>query len=66
VVDGFLDNSADLHLTKIEGIVVYRPEDVLRLEQDADSYEILLAVKDREPVEKQLRELGLSYSLWKG
>jgi glycerol-3-phosphate cytidylyltransferase len=66
VVDGFLDNSADLHLTKIEGIVVYRPEDVLRLEQDADSCEILLAVKDREPVEKQLRELGLSYSLWKG
>lgn len=66
-VEGFLDNSEEKHLSRIQGIPVYYPKDLKRLEKD-DDFKIIISMKNTVSVEKQLQELGLEgriYSVMK-
>lgn len=58
-VAGFLDNADEKYLTRVEGITVFKPEDVLRLESEKE-YAIVVAMKDSNAVCKQLEELGIA------
>ena len=60
IVEGFLDNSEEKHLTRICGIPVYHLRDLERLEKDGD-YGIMITMKDKAKIEKQLEEAGLKY-----
>lgn len=63
-IEGFLDNSDEKHLTRIEGIPVYKPEDILKLEQNR-SYKVIVAIKDYDSAIKQLNQLGIhNYEVW--
>ncbi len=57
-VVGFLDNQSEKHLTRIQGIPVYRPEDLRTLEGE-ENYSILITMKDENEARKQLEQLGL-------
>lgn len=57
VIEGFLDNSPEKHLTRIKGIPVYYPEDLQTLEEEKN-YRILITMKDREACLEQLAQLG--------
>lgn len=57
IVEGFLDNAEDKHLTRVEGIPVYYPEDLKRLEKKED-FCIMITRKDVEEAKRQLSELG--------
>lgn len=57
-VAGFLDNQREKHLTRIQGIPVYRPEDLRTLEGE-ENYSILITMKDENEARKQLEQLGL-------
>jgi len=58
-VEGFLDNSKEKHLSRIAGIPVYLPQDLLTLEANADDYRIWITMKDKAGVQEQLEMLGL-------
>lgn len=61
VVEGFLDNSNEKHLTRIGGVPVYKPEDILRLEaSESDDYVIMVAMKEPQSALEQLRALGMT------
>lgn len=57
-IAGFLDNQPDKHLTRINGMAVYRPEDLLRLE-GTDEFGILITMKEQTAAREQLKQLGL-------
>lgn len=57
-VEGFLDNSAEKYLTRIDGLPVYKPEDLLMLERDG-GYGIIITMKAEREAEEQLKKLGL-------
>ena len=57
LVEGFLDNAEEKHLTRIEGLPVYYPRDLERLEKGED-YGIMITMKDVEEAENLLGELG--------
>lgn len=57
IIEGFLDNSEDKHLTRIEGIPVYSPKDLKRLEKDKN-FSIIISMKDTKEAEQQIHELG--------
>lgn len=60
-VEGFLDNSSEKHLTRVDGIPVYKPEDLLTLENDVgEDYIIRITMKEKDTARKQLEELKLS------
>ena len=59
LVEGFLDNSEEKHLIRINGIPVYHLKDLERLEKDAD-YKIMITMKDKDEIERQLEAAGLS------
>lgn len=56
-VEGFLDNSEEKHLSRMNGIPVYYPSDLKRLEEEQSFY-IIISMKDKTDAEKQLKELG--------
>ena len=59
-IEGFLDNSIDKHLTRVDGVPVYAPKDILTLEKGAVSqYSIIISMKAFESAKEQLIELGL-------
>lgn len=59
---GFLDNQPEKHLMRIQGMPVYRPEDLKRLEDSCGAedqeFSVVITMKDGEEAEAQLRELG--------
>lgn len=55
-VVGFVDNSPEKHLTRIQGVPVYKPEDLKTLETEEDFF-ILVTMKDTDAVIKQLKKL---------
>lgn len=58
-IEGFLDNSEEKHLTRIQGIPVYYPKDLMRLEDKENArFKILITMKDTESCQKQLEEMG--------
>lgn len=59
---GFLDNAPEKHLSRIEGIPVFRPEDLLTLEVGTD-YQIRITMKEQQEAEKKLQELGLEQKI---
>lgn len=59
-VAGFLDNQKEKHLTRIQGIPVYAPEDLKTLEAQGDDFAILITMKDKGEAEAQLERLGLA------
>lgn len=61
-IAGFLDNSQEKHLTRIQGVPVYRPEDLKTLEKDKD-FSIYITMKDTDEAAEQLRELGLGWNI---
>ncbi len=63
-VEGFLDNSPEKHLTRIDGAVVYGPEDLQRLETGQD-YGILITLKEGQEAEEQLAALGLGQRIFR-
>lgn len=65
-VAGFLDNDDEKHLTRVDGIVVYKPEDLLRLEKEEDR-KVIISMKNAGPAILQLQELGIkNYEVWQG
>lgn len=54
---GFLDNQPEKHLTRILGLPVYRPEDLLTLEQDEEIF-VRITMKEKEAAREQLEALG--------
>lgn len=58
IVEGFLDNSEEKHLTRISGIPVYYPSDLKRLEGKSN-FNIIISMKDTVVSQKQLHELGI-------
>lgn len=62
-IEGFLDNSEEKHLTRIEGVPIYFPSDLQQLE-DGENYRILITMKEKDSCMEQLKELGyLEYIL---
>ena len=58
-IEGFLDNSEEKHLTRIQGIPVYHPNDLIKLENKSNGdFKILVTMKDSENGQRQLEELG--------
>lgn len=57
-VAGFLDNQPEKHLTRIQGVPVYRLEG-LRILEGEENYSILITMKDENEIRKQLEQLGL-------
>lgn len=58
-IAGFIDNSPEKHLIRIQGVPVYKPEDLKTLEVD-NNYSVLITMKDHEEAIKQLRALNVS------
>lgn len=58
IVEGFLDNSEEKHLTRVSGIPVYYPSDLKRLEVGGN-FHIIISMKNKTDAEKQLNELGI-------
>ena len=61
---GFLDNQPEKHLTRIQGLPVYRPEDLTRLEETCglgrkQEFSVVITMKDKEAAMKQLQEYGI-------
>lgn len=61
---GFLDNQPEKHLTRIQGLPVYRPEDLKRLEEtcglgEKQEFSVVVTMKDKEEALEQLRECGI-------
>ncbi len=60
---GFLDNQPEKYLTRIQGVPVYRPEDLKRLEENCGGIEqefsVAITMKDGEEARNQLRGLGV-------
>lgn len=61
---GFLDNQPQKHLTRIQGLPVYRPEDLMRLETTCglaqkQDFSVVVTMKDAEEAMEQLRSLGV-------
>ncbi len=60
---GFLDNQPGKHLTRVQGVPVYRPEDLKRLEETCgetgQEFSVVGTMKDGEKARDQLRELGV-------
>lgn len=59
---GFLDNQPEKHLTRIQGIPVYRPRDLKTLETEGD-FSVMISMKDTEEAQVQMRELGLEKNI---
>ncbi len=57
-IAGFLDNQPEKHLTRIQGVPVYRPEDLKTLEAEED-FSVMITMKDAETAMQQLKVLGL-------
>lgn len=57
-IAGFLDNSTQKYLTRIQGVPVYKPKDLKTLEIDND-YSILITMKDSREAFKQLEVLEM-------
>ena len=57
-MEGFLDNSKEKHLSRINGIPVYYPDDLKHLEKEND-FNIIISMKDTEEAKKQLCNIGL-------
>lgn len=62
-VAGFLDNQPEKHLTRIQGVPVYRPEDLRRLEEtcglEEPEFSVIITLKKREEVKEQLKTIGV-------
>ena len=56
-VEGFLDNSDEKHLTRINGFAVYKPEDILRLEKGSEDFEVIVAMKDDSSARVQIENI---------
>lgn len=56
---GFIDNSPEKHLTRIQGVPVYKPEDLKTLESE-EAFSILVTMKDTDAIMKQLEKLDLT------
>lgn len=60
---GFLDNQPEKRLTRIQGVPVYLPEDLKRLEEtcgaERQEFLVVVTMKDGEEVMEQLRGLGV-------
>ncbi len=60
---GFLDNQPEKHLTRVQGVPVYRPEDLKRLEETCEGtgqeFSVVVTMKDGEEARNQLGELGV-------
>ena len=58
-----MDNQPEKHLTRIQGLPVYRPEDLKRLEDTCggigQEFSVVVTMKDGEEAVGQLRELGV-------
>lgn len=61
-IAGFLDNQPEKHLTRIQRIPVYRPEDLKTLEA-GENFSIMITMKDTQEAAKQLKRLGLDRNL---
>lgn len=57
-IAGFLDNQKEKHLTRIQGVPVYLPEDLKTLEPDEDGFSVLITMKEKEEAMTQLEGLG--------
>lgn len=55
---GFIDNSLEKHLTRIQGVTVFKPEDLKTLEVDLN-YSILITMKEKEEAINQLKKLNI-------
>lgn len=64
IVEGFLDNSKEKHLTRVCGIPVYYPSDLEQLEKNTD-YNIIISMKDTADAKEQLKKLGLTEKIIK-
>lgn len=56
---GFVDNSPEKHLTRIQGVPVYKPENLKTLETE-ETFSILITMKDTDAIMKQLEKLDLT------
>lgn len=61
---GFLDNQPEKHLTRIQGLPVYCPEDLKRLEAtcgtgEKQEFSVVVTMKDGKEAAEQLRSLGV-------
>lgn len=58
-IAGFVDNSVSKHLTRIQGVPVFSPEDLRTLETEGN-YSMLIAMKDSQAAMQQLKEMELN------
>lgn len=58
-IAGFLDNQKEKHLTRIQGVPVYLPEDLKTLETADEEFSILITMKEKDDAKGQLEKLGL-------
>lgn len=54
---GFLDNQPEKHLTRVLGLPVYRPEDLVTLEADEECF-VRITMKEGETAREQLKALN--------
>ena len=64
---GFLDNQPEKHLTRVQGLAVYRPEDLMRLEEtcglgEKQEFSVVVTMKDKEAAIEQMKSLGIKES----
>ncbi|MCM1136321.1 MAG: adenylyltransferase/cytidyltransferase family protein [Clostridium sp.] len=60
-IAGFLDNSPEKHLTRVQGMPVYRPEDLKTLE-NGETFGVIFAAKNIEGMEEQMERLGVGFT----
>lgn len=61
-IAGFLDNQPEKHLTRVQGVPVYRPEDLRTLEADND-FAVMITMKNKDGAETQLKALGFEENM---
>lgn len=59
-IAGFLDNQKEKHLSRIQGVPVYLPEDLKTLETEGEEFSVLITMKEKAEAEAQLKRLGVA------